>query len=104
MAFCSSCGTELTAGVGSCPKCGTAVPAGGATGGEAGGAPAPSALSRNVAGALCYALGLITGIIFLVLEPYKRDRFVKFHAFQSIMFNVASIVVTTVVSLVPFVG
>ena len=37
-------------------------------------------------------MGLITGIIFLVLEPYRRDRLVRFHAFQSILFCVAYIV------------
>ena len=32
-------------------------------------APASSGLQENVACALCYALGFITGILFLVLEP-----------------------------------
>jgi len=49
-------------------------------------------MSSNVAGLLCYILGFITGIIFLVIEPYKNDKFVRFHAFQSIFFNVAIIV------------
>jgi uncharacterized membrane protein len=49
-------------------------------------------LTSNVAGALAYVLGLITGILFLVLEPYKRDRFVRFHAMQSILFCAAAIV------------
>ena len=35
---------------------------------------------------------LITGIVFLVLEPYKRDRFVRFHAMQSVLFCVAAFV------------
>jgi len=38
---------------------------------------------------LCYVLGLITGILFLVLEPYNKDRFVRFHAFQAILLHVA---------------
>ncbi len=50
-------------------------------------------MAPNVAGLLAYVLGLITGVIFLVIEPYKNDRFVRFHAFQSIFFNVAVIVV-----------
>ncbi|NWG14159.1 MAG: DUF4870 domain-containing protein [Acidobacteria bacterium] len=45
----------------------------------------------NVAALLTYVLGFITGIIFLVLEPYKDDKFVRFHAFQSIFFSVALI-------------
>jgi uncharacterized membrane protein len=50
---------------------------------------ANSGLQANAAGALAYLAGIITGIIFLVIEPYKSDRFVRLHAFQSIFFNVA---------------
>lgn len=49
-------------------------------------------LTSNQAGALCYVLGFITGIIFLVADPYKQDRFVRFHAMQSILYCVACIV------------
>lgn len=66
-------------------------------------------LDSNVAGALSYLLGPITGVLFYVLEP--EDAFVRFHAAQStILFGglfVASIVlsvVLTVLALVPFVG
>ena len=50
-------------------------------------------MSNNVAGLLCYVLGWITGLIFLLIEPYKNDKFVRFHAFQSIFFNVAYIAI-----------
>ncbi|HXS76136.1 MAG TPA: hypothetical protein VN753_08165 [Terracidiphilus sp.] len=46
-------------------------------------------MEPNAAGALTYFAGLITGIIFLLIDPFKSDRFVRFHAFQSIFFNVA---------------
>jgi uncharacterized membrane protein len=49
-------------------------------------------MTPNVAGALAYVLGLITGIVFLVIEPHKDDKFVRFHAFQSIFFHVSVIV------------
>src|SRR6202012_1719360 len=55
-------------------------------------APMPAAgagLTPNVAGALAYLVGAITGILFLVIDPFKADRFVRFHAFQSIFFNLA---------------
>jgi len=48
-------------------------------------------MTSNVAGALAYILGFITGVIFLVLEPYNRDKFVRFHAFQSVFFSAAMI-------------
>ncbi len=61
------------------------------------GAPAaistPAGLTDNVACALCYALGLITGILFLVLAPYNQNRKIRFHAFQSIFLHAAFIVV-----------
>jgi len=57
-------------------------------------------MSSNVAGLLAYILGFISGIIFLVIEPYKNDKFVRFHAFQSIFFNVALIVFWIAYSIV----
>jgi uncharacterized membrane protein len=65
---------------------------GSAAGGPAAPAVGGTAMSSNVAGLLTYILGFITGIVFLVIEPYKNDKFVRFHAFQSIFFNVAVIV------------
>ncbi len=62
-------------------------------------------LSSNMAGALAYLLGPITGILFLVIE--RQDRFVRFHAMQSIMVCFAWIVLSVVLSLftaVPLVG
>lgn len=56
--------------------------------------PTPAAstgMSTNVAGLLCYLVGWITGLIFLLMEPYKNDKTIRFHAFQSIFFNVALI-------------
>ena len=47
----------------------------------------------TTASALCYALGFITGILFLILAPYNQNRTVRFHAFQSIFLNVAVIVI-----------
>jgi len=50
-------------------------------------------MTDNMAGALCYLFGFITGILFLVLAPYNQNRNIKFHAFQSIFLNIAWIVV-----------
>jgi len=81
MAFCPSCGTAVEGRY--CAKCGTAVdPAAPA----AVNLPAVSApgLPENTAAAPCYALGWVTGIIFLILEPYNKNKLIRFHAFQSI--------------------
>jgi uncharacterized membrane protein len=54
-------------------------------------APASSGLSNNVVGLLCYLFGWLGGLIFLLIEPYKNDKTIRFHAFQSIFFCVALI-------------
>ena len=82
MAFCKACGTDV-GGATFCPKCGAS---------QSGASPvvpppvAPGAtsegLAENVAGLLCYVLGWLTGIIFILID--KRP-FVRFHAAQSIV-------------------
>ncbi len=41
-------------------------------------------LSPNIAGLLCYLLGWLTGLIFVLIE--HKNKFVRFHAFQSLIF------------------
>jgi uncharacterized membrane protein len=60
---------------------------------------AAAGLEENVAGALCYVVGFITGILFLVLEPYNKRPFVRFHAFQSIIFSAAWIALSIAISI-----
>jgi uncharacterized membrane protein len=50
-------------------------------------APQAGGLSSNSAAAISY-LTFIPAIIFLVMDPYKRDPFVRFHSIQSIALNV----------------
>jgi uncharacterized membrane protein len=99
MPFCASCGSPVEGRF--CAKCGTplgsAAPAGGTPAATplGAGVPAPAAgagLTENAAAALCYVLTFITGILFLVLEPYNRNRTIRFHAFQAIFLGVAWIV------------
>jgi len=63
-------------------------------------------LEENVAGALCYVLGWITGIIFYIME--KDNKFVRFHAMQSIIvFLPLSIMLGIfqgILLFVPFIG
>ena len=59
-------------------------------------------LDENVAGLLCYVLGWISGIVFLLIEP--ENKFVRFHAIHLIIvfgiLNIAGIIL----NLVPFIG
>lgn len=59
-------------------------------------------LEENIAGLLCYLLGFITGIVFLVLE--KESSFVKFHALQSTIAFGGLFVVSLVLGFIPFLG
>ena len=59
-------------------------------------------LAENLEGALCYLLGVITGILFLVVE--KKSSFVRFHAMQSLAIFVTLFVLMSVNSMIPFVG
>jgi uncharacterized membrane protein len=55
-------------------------------------------LQPNVAGSLCYLLGWLTGVAFLFVE--KKDNFVRFHAWQSIVtFGILTILLIIVNSL-----
>jgi uncharacterized membrane protein len=54
---------------------------------------------NQVVAALAYLLGPVTGIIFLYLEPYDKDEFVRFHARQSVAFSIAWIVINIVLSV-----
>lgn len=92
MAFCAKCGAQLQEGAAFCVSCG--APAGPPSGNSPASAmPGTGTMSSNVAGMLAYVLGFITGIVFLVIDPYKRDRFVRFHAFQSIFLSAAYILI-----------
>ncbi len=83
MAFCKACGQEIGTAT-FCPKCGAnqgAMAAPVAAPAAAAASPTEG-IQENVAGLLCYVLGWLTGIIFLLID--KRP-WVKFHAAQSIV-------------------
>ena len=57
-------------------------------------------MEQNLEGLLCYVIGWITGIIFLLLE--KDNKFVRFHAVQSIVIFGAFTVVIIIFRFIPF--
>src|SRR3989338_1727510 len=56
----------------------------------------------NIAALLAYLLGFVTGLIFLLIE--KKNKFVRFHAMQSIVVFGAVFVAQWVISLIPYLG
>lgn len=59
-------------------------------------------LDGNVAAALTYLLGFLTGILFLVIE--KESKFVRFHAMQSTLVFVVVFVVNVALGAIPVIG
>ncbi|OQX51400.1 hypothetical protein B5M47_00910 [candidate division CPR3 bacterium 4484_211] len=59
-------------------------------------------LQSNIAGALAYVLGPVTGIVFLLIEP--EDKFVRFHAMQSTILGIAVFVISVALSFFDFLG
>jgi uncharacterized membrane protein len=97
MAFCSSCGAQIAEGTTVCAACAGRAPVAAAY-------PSTGGLADNVAGMLAY-LTFIPAIIFLVMEPYNKNRFVRFHSFQCLFFCGALLVLQfglTVLTVVPF--
>ena len=102
--FCTQCGKQLPENANHCPGCG--APAVHPAGEGAAVSPQAGGLTENVAGLLAYVT-IIPAIIFLVLEPYNRSRFIRFHAFQSIFFYVAWMVLgiaLSIIGAIPFLG
>ncbi len=59
-------------------------------------------LDENIAGLLCYVLGWVSGIVFLILE--RESKFVKFHAVQSIIIFGALSVLNGLLGWIPVLG
>src|ERR1700687_5760193 len=96
MAFCNMCGTQIADGTTTCAACSGRAPSAPASRG--------SGLTDNVAGMLAYVT-IIPAIIFLVVEPYNKSRFVRFHSFQCIFLCVALMALhigVSILGVVPF--
>ena len=56
----------------------------------------------NVAAALSYLVGFVTGILFLLFE--KENRFVRFHAMQSTLVFAGIVLLDILLQIVPILG
>jgi uncharacterized membrane protein len=107
MAFCNSCGAQIPDGTTTCAACAGRA----AAAPPAASAPASTGgMADNVAGMLAYVT-IIPAIIFLVMEPYNKNRFVRFHAWQNIFFHgawiviwIALMILSAVLAFIPVLG
>ena len=61
-----------------------------------------SGIKPNIAALLAYLLGFITGLVFILIE--KNNKFVRFHAMQSIVTFGGLFVLQWIIALVPILG
>lgn len=59
-------------------------------------------LDANIAAALTYLVGFVTGIIFLLVE--KDNKFVRFHAMQSTLVFIGMVAIDILLQIVPLLG
>lgn len=93
--YCPKCGAENPWTAKFCFKCGSEIASSGTS-------ETSTGLAPNIAGLLCYVVGWITGIVFAVIE--KKSKFVKFHAWQSIMTFGILTVANLLLFWIPIVG
>jgi uncharacterized membrane protein len=62
-----------------------------------------SGLSQNTAAAVAY-ITIIPAIIFLVIEPYSKNPFIRFHAFQSLGLGILAFAVHMILMVIPIIG
>ncbi len=59
-------------------------------------------MSDNMAGGIAY-ITIVPAILFLIMAPYNRRSFVRFHSFQCLLLALVSIV-SNVLHIIPFFG
>jgi len=64
---------------------------------EASGQPLP--IAENVAGVIAY-ITIFPAIFFLLVDPFKHNRFVRFHSFQHLLLWAAGVGIAIAASLV----
>jgi uncharacterized membrane protein len=89
---CPQCAAQMPDDAAFCPACGRAMPAAARAQGTVGAFP------ENIAGALAYVT-FIPAIIFLLVDPYRTNRFVRFHSLQCLFGYLALFLVGAVLRI-----
>lgn len=59
-------------------------------------------MQQNVEALLTYVAGFVTGIVFLIIE--KENKFVRFHAMQSILVSASLFIAHIICNFIPYIG
>jgi len=92
---CPDCAARMPETAAFCPGCGRPMPT--VTRAEAEGKTGP--FSRNIAAACAY-LTFVPAILFLSLDPYNKNQFVRYHSVQCLLVWAAAVLVAIVLKLV----
>jgi uncharacterized membrane protein len=93
---CPDCATQMPGGVRFCPGCGRSMQVITPTQGKVG------MLSENLAGALAY-FTILPAILFLFVEPYRKNLFVRFHALQCFLYTAAIVLLGVALTFADYV-
>ncbi len=64
--------------------------------------PSSTGLQPNIAAGLSYLFWWVGGLVFFLIE--KQNRFVRFHALQSLIFFAGISILSVVIGYIPFIG
>jgi uncharacterized membrane protein len=99
--YCPKCGISLPTESKFCFKCGAAIPTA---------SPTPDIETNNVSEdpmklvrPLCYIAGILSGVLFLNMDPYRQNKEIRFHAWQSIFFTLTWLGVLLLHTILPFI-
>ena len=111
MATCAKCGAVSPDNSQVCQSCGAPFAAGSVTQGNPTSAGSSQGLTPNVAALLSYILWPVICLLFLILDPYNKNKFIRFHAFQALFLGLAGIaagivlsIATAILSMIPVLG
>ena len=93
---CPDCATQMPGGVRFCPGCGRSMQVITRAQDKVG------MLSENLAGALAY-FTILPAILFLFVEPYRKNIFVRFHALQCFLYTAAIVLLGVALRLTDYV-
>ena len=90
---CPDCGAQMPESAAFCPGCGRSMQI------ESAAEQKPGARRDNFLGAFAY-VSFVPALVFLLVDPYRKNPFVRFHSIQCLLFWLVCVVLAVVVRVV----